>query len=98
MAEYRYVMRDEIDLAAVPELRADLRRGIEQVDGDLLIDCADLKFLDSAAVAALLEAYQLLAHDRRRMRILNVGDSPRRTFEVLGVTDLLCDRDSLRPA
>src|SRR5689334_12303080 len=93
--EYRYVLRGEIDLAEVPNLRIELRRAVNQPEAQVLIDAADVTFIDSAAVAALLEAHQMLQHQGRHLLVVNVSPFARRTFEVLGVTDLLhYDRDT----
>jgi anti-anti-sigma factor len=97
--EYRFVLRGEIDLAEVPNLRIELRRAVDQQEAHVLIDAADVTFIDSAAVAALLEAHQMLQHQGRNLLVVNVSPFARRTFEVLGVTDLLrYDPDTFNPA
>jgi anti-sigma B factor antagonist len=89
MAENRYRMSGEVDLSTAPLVRADLARLISADDAHLLIDCAQLTFIDSTGIAVLLEANQKLEADGRHMLILNVERGPRRVFEALGLTDLL---------
>jgi anti-sigma B factor antagonist len=89
MAERRCTLTGEIDLARLPELRAELRRLIVGSNAHLLIDCVRMKFIDSAGVAALLEAHAMLAEHGRHLLIANVRPRVRRTFELLGVGDLL---------
>jgi anti-anti-sigma factor len=89
MVEYRYYLRDEVDLATAPTLRADLRQAVAATDAHLLIDCSHLKFIGSTGIAALLEANDELEADGRHMLIVNVPRGPRRVFEILGLSDLM---------
>ena len=89
MAEYRYHLRGEIDLPAAPDLRADLARAISRHDVNLVVDCTALTFIDSTGIAVLLEAHRDLEATGRQMRIVNVPPGPRRSFEILGMSDLL---------
>src|SRR3954471_4023338 len=89
MAEYRLMLRGEVDLIAAADVRADLRALIAHDGAHLLIDCSRLTFIDSTGVAVLLEANRDLEADGRHMLIVNVPEGPRRVFEVLGLTDLL---------
>jgi anti-sigma B factor antagonist len=99
MAEYRYVLRGEVDLATVQRVRADLRRAVNRNGVHVLVDCTHLTFIDSTGVAALLEANQMLEEQGRYMLIANVPREFRRTFDALGAADLLSyDRTSLEPA
>jgi anti-sigma B factor antagonist len=82
-------MSGEVDLSTAPLVRADLARLISADDAHLLIDCAQLTFIDSTGIAVLLEANQKLEADGRHMLILNVQRGPRRAFEALGLSDLL---------
>jgi len=95
MAENRYRMQGDIGLATTPKLRLDLKRAIAREGDRLLVDCAQLEFIDSSGIAALLEANTLLEAEGRHLVIINVPRGPRRVFETLGLTDLLDDeRDS----
>ncbi len=96
MAEYRYRMQGEISLATTPRLRLDLKRAIARNEPQLLVDCAELEFIDSSGIAALLEANQLLEAEGRHLVILNVPRGPRLVFETLGLTDLLNDERGLQ--
>ena len=89
MAEYRFALRGEIDLAVAPQLRDDLTRAIAHEGAHLLVDCEHLTFIDSTGIAVLLEANQKLEAAGRHMLLVNVGGEPRRAFEMLGLTDLM---------
>jgi|SRR3954469_25197866 len=94
MAEYRYNLRGDVDLATAPQVRADLAAAIAQDGAHLLVDCTHLTFIDSTGIGVLLEANKQLEEDGRHMLLVNVGRAPRRVFELLGLTDILTyDRD-----
>ena len=89
MSEQRYCLRGEFDLEVAAQVRADLMAMIARDGTHLLVDCAQLTFIDSTGVAVLLEANRELEADGRHMLIVNVPEGPRRVFEVLGLTDFI---------
>lgn len=94
MAEYRYNLRGEIDLATAPQVRADLAELASRDGANLVVDCSELTFIDSSGVAALLEVSQDMESHGRQMLIVNAPAAPHRVFELLGLTDLIrFDRD-----
>lgn len=94
MSEQRYFLRGDVDIEVAEELRADLMAVIVDTRSHLLVDCSRLTYIDSTGVAVLLEANAELEADGRHMLIANVPPTPRRVFELLGLTDLFrYDRD-----
>jgi anti-sigma B factor antagonist len=89
MTEYRYRLRGDVDTVTAPQVRHELRTAVNTDDGDVVIDCTDLSFIDSTGVAVLLEANRLLEGGGRNLLIVNVPPGPRRVFDALGLTDLL---------
>ena len=96
LAEYRYFLRGEVDLAVAPEIREELQRAIEQDGAHLLVDCTHLTFIDSTGIGVLLDVNAVLEQEGRHMLLVNVPRGPRRVLETLGLTDLTrYDRDEL---
>jgi anti-anti-sigma factor len=89
MAEDRYQLRGEVDVASAPQVRADLRIILNASESHLCVDCTHLTFIDSTGIAVLLEAHRDLEEQGRYMLVSNVPPRPRRVFDVLGLTDLL---------
>ena len=89
MAEERYYIRRELDLATAAQVRADLQLVVAGSDAHLLIDCTHLTFIDSTGIALLLETHRDLEERDRYMLVANVPQRCRRVFDVLGLTDLL---------
>ena len=105
MAEHRVTISGDLDLSQVAQLRDELQRLVADTEAHVLVDCAQLSFVDSTGIAVLLEAHDALKTQRRRMLIANVPARLRRTFELLGVSNLLtndrvpahCRRPNGRP-
>ena len=91
MADLRLSLTGAVDLATAPALLAELQRAIECSVANIVVDCSDLTFIDSTGLYVLEEAQRALRAQRREMHLVNVARSPRRTFEVLGQTDMLRD-------
>jgi anti-sigma B factor antagonist len=89
MPERRCHIRGEFDVSAVSETRALLRRLIVSSNADVFVDCSRMTFIDSTGIAVLLEAHELLEKQDRKMLVANVRPGLRRSFELLGVLDLL---------
>jgi anti-sigma B factor antagonist len=90
VADIRFFLRGEIDFASAPSLSRDLAVAVNaDANADLLVDCSQLTFIDSAGIYALLEAHRALRADERHMLVVNVPLLARRVFEILGLTDML---------
>src|SRR4051812_15428596 len=89
LSERRIALPDEVDLDCAPDLRDELSLLIAKDRSHLLVDCTQLKFIDSTGVAVLLEANAKLEAQGRHMLIVNVHGGPRKVFEALGLSDLL---------
>jgi anti-anti-sigma factor len=75
----------ELDIATAPELRARLTAALEAGRKRLVIDLRPVSFLDSVALATLLQARRLLG-DAGRMAVVVAADSyVRLIFEVAGL-------------
>ncbi len=59
--------------------------------GSVVIDLADLTFIDSTGVAALVDCHQRLDATGRRLRVINVGVQPAGVFGMAGLTEILTE-------
>lgn len=96
MAERTYFLRGEIDVSNVPEIARRIERAIALSDGELVVDCFDLSFIDSTGVAMLLRAAAELGSTGRSLRVANANEATRRLFQLLDVTETL--RVNFRPS
>jgi anti-anti-sigma factor len=80
----------DLDLATVSTLRAALSR----LDGaDLIVDCAELQFLDSTGISLFVELGNEREHVGRTMVLRNVTGIPRRTLEICGLLETFTAAD-----
>lgn len=84
-----YQLRGEVDLATAPQLVVDLVRLAQVTNGVMVVDCAELSFIDSSGVAALLRVERKLRTVGRSMRLLHLRPMQRRVIEILGLTEIL---------
>ena len=52
-----------------------------------MLDCADLRFWDSSAIAVLVETREQLRVAGRGVRLVNLHGGPRQVVEILGLTE-----------
>jgi anti-sigma B factor antagonist len=88
----------EIDLATAPNLKAALDAAMDEGARYVLVDFADVAFLDSTGIGVLLSVERKLR--TRDGKLIVVCDEPliRRVFEIGGLTDVLNIRPSRRAA
>jgi anti-anti-sigma factor len=82
-------VRGEIDMANCPDLLAEFHRAIVESDADIVVDCAQLTFIDATGIRACVNTQRVLEAQGRDFRLLNVRPGPRRAIEILGLTELL---------
>jgi anti-anti-sigma factor len=88
MAERHFYLRGELEAANAPAVQASLNDAAA-FDADLVVDCADLTFIDSSGLAVLVSTQQMLAARGHRLRIVNARAATERVFQVTGLTELL---------
>ena len=75
----------ELDIATAPELRARLSAAVDAGLSRLVIDLRPLSFLDSVALATLLQARRRLGDDGRLAVVVAADSYVRLIFEVAGM-------------
>jgi anti-sigma B factor antagonist len=73
----------ELDLAVAPALREALRRAVERSPKRLVVDLAEVTFVDSTVLGALVEARSALGGDA--FALAAPGLEVRRALEVSGL-------------
>ena len=73
----------ELDLADAPALREALRRAVERAPRRLVVDLAEVTFVDSTVLGALVEARSMLGGEA--FALAAPGLEVRRALEVSGL-------------
>jgi anti-sigma B factor antagonist len=100
-----YRLRGSLDLATAPSLRAALVEAANEGKHEIIVDLAQLEFLDSTGLGALIGAHRRALENGGRVRLI-VNDGPiqrllmitglMRIFAVYGTLEAaLEDRDRL---
>ena len=88
----------EIDIAAVPTFRDQLRRLVDDGSSSIVIDLSGVRFIDSAGLRVLVDG---LTRARRRdadLRVACPNASLRRTFEISGLDKVMNVHESVEDA
>lgn len=79
----------ELDMATAPELRARLNDAIKRGVRRIVVDLQELTFLDSIALAVLLQAGRRLGSNGRMAVVVAPDSYVRLIFEVAGMPHCL---------
>jgi len=74
----------EVDMATAPQLRARLDAVIAATSGNVVVDLADVTFLDSAGVVVFVAAQRQLNATGRRLVLRNPSRLVYRVLEISG--------------
>jgi anti-sigma B factor antagonist len=82
------VLAGELDHCGIDGLRAVLDQALFE-PGDIVIDVADLSFIDSSALTELLRYQLLVASQQRTLRLVRLSDSVAIVLDLLDLGYLL---------
>lgn len=82
-------VRGEVDLATAPTLRGLVHLLIDHGSSRLILDLANVTFLDASGLGVLSEASARLARSGGRLTLRSVPRSVRRTLDISGVAALV---------
>jgi anti-sigma B factor antagonist len=82
------VCHGEIDVATVPELDRLLRDVVDRRRGETIrVDMADVTFIDSSGLGALVSALKRARDDQGTIVVENIEGAPRKVFEITGLLE-----------
>ncbi len=91
------VLRGEADMSTTSVPSDAMSWVIASRTGDVVIDLAELEFIDSATVHVLADAQQLLERVGRTMTFRSPSRLAARVLDVFGLSDLIEDREEVQP-
>ena len=98
MDECGVFLRGEIDLTNVAEIIGQMQAAATRSDGEVVVDCCDLTFIDMAGINALLGAQRALVDQGRDLRLVHPSPPLTRVLHAVGLTELLSPDRGLEPA
>lgn len=88
-AEARVCCRGELDICAVPDLKAALERALHRRDGGVLVEMAEVRYIDSACISTLLRAHDQLLARGERLTLVSASPAVRRALHLLSLDQSL---------
>jgi anti-anti-sigma factor len=84
----RLVLSGELDLSSVPIFRANVSEAVG-IGGGIIFDFTNLRYLDSSGINVLFDTHRALAHENRRLALVNPSTMVRRILGVLSLEKLM---------
>lgn len=91
-------LSDEIDLYNSPELRNQLTTAISRGEKKIVIDFANVKYIDSSGLATLIEGLQKMNREKGELKLCALRQSIRDIFEVARLDDVFAIYETQKDA
>lgn len=78
----------EVDFTNSLDVRDWLKEHVADKDGDLLVDLADLSYIDSSGLAVLIEVRKLVRAKQRSIRVVAVSNQVQKLFTLTQIGEL----------
>ncbi len=78
----------EIDVTNAYELAVAIDAYARANDGAVVLDCADLAYIDSRGIAAVVDAWRRLGRENRPLRLINLRSNVRLALDAQRVLHL----------
>lgn len=82
------VFSGEIDFSVTPKVRDRLLEVLESVHGNVILDLADLSYIDSSGLALLIELRKELQEQGRTVRIRAISSQVRKIMHLTQLGEL----------
>jgi anti-sigma B factor antagonist len=82
------VVAGEVDVYEAPAFRAELFDLVDEEHARVVVDCSGLTFLDSAGLAAFVDAQRRLAGRGGALVLRDLRPAARRIFEITDLVEL----------
>jgi anti-anti-sigma factor len=84
----------ELDLATSDAFRRDLRAALAGEPERLVVDLADVSFLDSSGIAVLVSAFKAQRERQAQLEVVNPQPIVQRALELVGLGTLIAAEDT----
>lgn len=86
-------VRGEVDVASAPALRGAIRQVIDDGSTRVVLDLADLEFIDSSGLGVLVGALKNLRERDGALVLRAVPPSTRKILDITGLSDVIPSED-----
>lgn len=78
-------IKGEIDIYSAPGFKQSLTESIKDVDGDIILDCTDLSYIDSMGLGILVGALKRVREKGHNIIIRHPKNTVRKLFKITGL-------------
>jgi anti-sigma B factor antagonist len=78
-------VKGEIDIYTAAEFKKQINAAIEEVAGDLHIDCSEQQYMDSTGLGVLIGALKRMKEQGRNIYLENLRPNVRKLFAITGL-------------
>jgi anti-sigma B factor antagonist len=78
----RFMLEGEVDVSSAPDIEARLLAYVEQANGDAVIDCSGLTFIDSTGLSMLVKAQRVAPNP---LVLTDLSETARRILVIAGL-------------
>lgn len=75
-------IKGDVDLYSSPQVRKEIIALVNRKSANLMVDLAQVTYMDSSGVATLVEALQLANKNGGKLRLFNLRQATRDVFEL----------------
>ena len=79
------ILPQEFDAHQVALIKDEFDQFVLNGDGDMLLDCRQMTFIDSAGIGAIVYLYKRLSRHQRGLKLLGVTGQPLKLMSMLRV-------------
>jgi len=83
------ILDGELDIASSPQLEEEIERALRSDAELMVLDLADLRFMDVTSLRVLVSSHQRAERSAKRLVLINVGAQVRRLLILTRVIDVL---------
>jgi anti-sigma B factor antagonist len=76
------MLEGEVDVSTAPDVEARLLAYVEEANGDAVIDCGGLTFIDSTGLSMLIKAQRITPQP---LVLTDLSDAARRILTIAGL-------------
>ena len=78
----------EVDIYDAPEMKERLHKCIDRTPADLILDCAELSYIDSTGMGVLISVLKHLKDVGKEMRIIRLSPYIYKIFTITGLQNI----------
>lgn len=77
-----------VDTSTAPKMEDEICNSTNGIN-EIILDCKNLEYISSAGLRVVLKLHKMM-HNRKGLKLTNVGANIVEIFDIVGFSDILC--------